>query len=72
MAMTMRLVREEESEGGKAMARATRVAGKWIMTAMKRAIATMMREAGKEEGNGKGGKSNGDGKEDGNGKQRRQ
>jgi hypothetical protein len=32
-------------------------------------MATKTREAGKEEGIGRGGKSNGFGKEDGNGKQ---
>jgi hypothetical protein len=36
---------------------------------MKNEMATKTREAGKKEGNGKGGKRNGDGKEDGNGKQ---
>jgi hypothetical protein len=46
------------------MAMATRVAG------MQTAMATKMREVGKEEENGKGSKSNGNGKEDGNGKQR--
>jgi hypothetical protein len=34
-----------------------------------RAMAMKTREVGKEEGNGKGGKSNGDGKEEGNGKE---
>jgi hypothetical protein len=34
---------------------------------MKSAMAMKMREAGEEEGNGRGGKSNGDGKEDRNG-----
>ncbi len=37
-----------------------------------RAIATNIREAGKEEGNGKGGKSNGNGKKDGDGKRQQQ
>ncbi len=63
----MRFARKEEGEGSKAMAMATRVAGKLTATATKRVMATKTREAGKEEGNGTGGKSNGDGKEDGNG-----
>jgi hypothetical protein len=68
MATAMRMVGEEEGKGGKAMAMATRVVGKRTLTAMKRAMATETREAGIEEGNGKGSKSNGNGKEDGNGK----
>jgi hypothetical protein len=44
------------------MAMATRVASKRM------AMATKLREAGKEEGNGKGSKSDGGGKEDGDGK----
>ncbi len=68
--MAMRVAGEEEGKGGKAMALATRVVGKWTATATKRAMTTKTREVGKKEGNGKGGKSNGDGKEDGNGKQR--
>ncbi len=65
----MRVGGEEDGKGGKAMALVTRVAGEQMATAVKRAIATKMREAGKEEGNGKGGKSNGNGKEDSDGKQ---
>jgi hypothetical protein len=60
---------KEEGEGGRVMATATRVAGEQTTMATKRAMGTKTREASKEEGNGKGGKSNGDGKEDGNGKQ---
>jgi hypothetical protein len=51
------------------MAMATMVAGKQMEAARKRAMATKTREVGEEEGNGKGGKSNGNGKEEGNGKE---
>ncbi len=68
MTMTMRVGGKEEGKGGKAMALVTRVAGKRTAMAMKRVIATKTREVGKEEGNGKGGKSNGKGKEVSNGK----
>ncbi len=43
--------------------------GKWTAMATKRVMAIKTRAAGKEEGNGKGGKSNCNGKGDGNGKQ---
>ncbi len=65
----MRVAGKEEGKGGKAMAMATRVAGKRMATATKRVMAMKTREAGKEEGNGKGGKSNGNGKKDGDGEQ---
>ncbi len=64
----MRVSGKEGGKGGKAMVLATRVAGKQMGSATKRVMATKTREAGKEEGNGKGGMSNGNGKEDGNGK----
>jgi hypothetical protein len=51
------------------MAMVTMVAGKQTEVARKRAMAIKTREVGKEEGNGKGGKSNGNGKEEGNGKE---
>ncbi len=47
----------------------TRVVGEQTASVTKRAMAMKTREAGKEEGNGKGSKSSGDGKEDGNGEQ---
>ncbi len=50
------------------MAIATRVAGKRTATAMTWAILTKTKEAGEEEGNGKGSKSNGNGKESSDGK----
>jgi hypothetical protein len=62
MVTAMRVAGDEEGEGGKAMATATRVAGERTATATKRAMATKTWEAGEEEGNGKGGKSCGDGK----------
>ncbi len=46
MEMTMRVADDEESKGGKAMARATRVAGEWTATAMKRVMATKTRLGG--------------------------
>jgi hypothetical protein len=55
MATAMRVVGNEEGEGDKAMATATRIVGKWMATATKRGVAMMWREVGKEEGNGKGG-----------------
>jgi hypothetical protein len=45
------------------------VAGKQTEMATKRTKAMKMREAGKEEGNGKGNKSNGNGKEEGDAKE---
>ncbi len=68
--MAMRVAGIKEGECGKAMAMATRVMGKWTATATTRAMLTKLKQAGEEEENGKGGKSNGDGdgKEDGNGK----
>ncbi len=53
--MVIRVAGKEEGKGGKAMALATRVAGEQMATATKRAMATKTREAGEEEGNGKGG-----------------
>jgi hypothetical protein len=49
---------------------ATRVAGKRTATAQTRVMVTKTKEAGEEEGNDKGGKSNGNGEEDSTGKQR--
>jgi hypothetical protein len=63
----MRVAGIKEGEGGKAMAMATRVAGKRTATVMTRAMVSKRMEAGEEEGNGKGGKSNCDGKDSGNG-----
>jgi hypothetical protein len=40
-----------------------------MATAMTRAMVTKTEEVGEEEGNGKGGKSDGDGKDSGDGKQ---
>ncbi len=71
MAKAMRVAGKEEGKGGKAMAIAARVADNQTAMATKRAMLTATREAGEEEGNGKGDMSNGDGKEDGNGKQQR-
>ncbi len=68
MAMAMRVAGDKEGTHSKAMAMATMVVGKQTATAMKRAMATKMREVGKEEGNGKGNKSNGNGNKDGDGK----
>ncbi len=67
--MAMRVAGKEEGIGGKVMVLATRVMGKWTLTAMKRVMAMKTREVGKEEGKSKGGKSNGNGKEDRNGEQ---
>jgi hypothetical protein len=64
----MRVVAVKEGKGGKVMAMATGVAGKRTVTATTKAMVTKMKEVGEEEGNGKGGKSDGDGKEDGYGK----
>jgi hypothetical protein len=65
---TMRVAGEGEGKAGKTMAMATRVVGKHTAMLTKRAMAKKTREVGKEEGNGKGGKSNGDAKKAGNGK----
>ncbi len=66
--MAMRVVGVKQGEGSKVMAMATRMAGKRTATAKMRVMVTKTKKAGEEEGNGKGGKSNGDGEEDGNGK----
>jgi hypothetical protein len=41
----MRVAGDQEGEDGKAMAMATRMAGKWTVTARKRAMAMVMRVA---------------------------
>ncbi len=69
MAMAMRVAGDEEGKGGKAMSMATRIVGKWTVTATKRVMATKKatatamatRVVGNKEGNGNGGKSNGNG-----------
>jgi hypothetical protein len=75
MVMAMRVEGDKEGKGSKGLAMviaiATRVAGKQTGTMTKRAMSTTTREAGKEEGNGKGDTSNGNCNEDGNGKQQR-
>jgi hypothetical protein len=63
----MKVAGDKEGEGRKVMAMATRVAGERMATPTKRAMAKKMRVAGKEEGNGKGGKRDGNGKEEGYG-----
>jgi hypothetical protein len=67
--MVMRVAGVKESEGGKAMAMATWLAGERAATGTTRAMVTKTKEVGEKEENGKGGKSNGNCKEDGNGKQ---
>jgi hypothetical protein len=57
MVTAMRMAGDKEGEGGKAMTMVTRVVGKRMATATKRAMRMKTREAGEEEGNGKGGKS---------------
>jgi hypothetical protein len=47
----------------------TRAAGKRTVMAMMKAMVMKTKEAGEEEGDGKGGKRDGNGKEDGNSKQ---
>jgi hypothetical protein len=60
--MAMRVAGIKEGEGGKVMKIVTRVAGKWMATATTRVMVTKTKEAGDEEGNDKGGKSNYNGK----------
>jgi hypothetical protein len=50
MAMAIRVAGNEEGKGkgGKVMAMVIRVTGKWTVTAIKRAMATVMRVAGKQ------------------------
>jgi hypothetical protein len=69
MVTAMRVAGNKEGEGGKAMAMAARVVGKWTAKATKTAMAMKTREVGKEEGNGKGSKSDDDGKEEGDSKE---
>ncbi len=59
MATVMRVAGKDEGKGGKAMVISMRVASKWMATVTKRVMMTKTREVGKEEGNGKGGKSDG-------------
>jgi hypothetical protein len=66
-ATAMRVAGIEQGEGSKVMVMATRMAGKWTAMAKMRVMVMKTKEAGEEEGNGKGSKSNGDGEEDGNG-----
>jgi hypothetical protein len=47
-AMAMRGMGNKEGEGSKAMEMVTRMAGKWTAMAMKRAMATATRVAGKQ------------------------
>jgi hypothetical protein len=61
MVTAMRVVGDKDGEGGKAMVMATRVVGERTVMALKRAMTMKMKEACEEEGNGKGGKRNGDG-----------
>ncbi len=68
-AVAKRVAGIKEGESGKAMVMATRVAGKQMATARTRAIVTKTKEAGEEEGNGKGSKSDCNGKESGDSKQ---
>jgi hypothetical protein len=63
MATVMRMAGNEEGKGGKAMAMAARVAGKPTVTTTKWVMGTKTREAGKEEGDGKGSKSEDNGEE---------
>ncbi len=67
-ATAMRVAGIKEGNGSKAIAMATRVAGKQTVIATTRGMLTKTKEAGEEEGNGKGSKSDGNGKKDGNGK----
>jgi hypothetical protein len=69
MVMAVRVMGNKKSKGGRAMAMATRVMGERMAAVTKRAIAMVTRKAGKEEGNDKGSKSNGDGNKEGNGKE---
>ncbi len=72
MTTTMRVMGDKKGKGDKAIAMATRVAGEGMVSATKRVIVMKRRELGKEEGNGEGGKSNGNGEKDGKSKQRQQ
>jgi hypothetical protein len=66
--MAMRVVGVEEGKGGKGMVIATWVVGKGMAMTTTRAMVMNTKEVGEEEGNSKGGRSDGNGKEDGNGK----
>jgi hypothetical protein len=66
--MGMRVVGIKEGKGGKAMVIATWVADEGMATTMAWAMVTKTKEAGEEEGNSKGSKSDCNGKGDGNGK----
>jgi hypothetical protein len=47
MVKVKRVAGDEEGEDGKVMAKVTRMAGEWTVTARKRAMATATRVAGK-------------------------
>ncbi len=49
MVKVMRVVGDEEGEDGKAMAMATRMAGKWTVMMRKRAMAMVARVVGKQQ-----------------------
>jgi hypothetical protein len=68
----MKVAGVKEGEGGKGIVMATRVAGAQMAMTTTRAMVTKTKEAGEEEGNGKGGKSNGDSKESSDGERRGQ
>jgi hypothetical protein len=46
MAMAMRVAGDKEGEGTKATVMATRIAGEWSVTVMKKAMVTVTRVAG--------------------------
>jgi hypothetical protein len=69
MATLMRVAGNKESKEDKKMMTATRVTGKQTVMATMRVMAMAMREAGKEEGDGKGSKSSGNGNKEGDGKE---
>ncbi len=48
IAKVMRVAGDEEGKGRKAMAMATKMAGKWTVTARKRAMAMASRVVGKQ------------------------
>jgi hypothetical protein len=65
MVMAMSVASDKENKDGKVIAIGTRVTGKQTATATKRVMAIATIKAGKEEGDGKGGKSNGNGNKEG-------
>ncbi len=66
MVTAIRVASNEKDEGGKVIVMVTRVASERRQWQQRGIVVMAKRVAGKDEGDGKGGKSNGDGDKEGN------